>query len=115
MLIAALPVGASAAKPGPRTAAAPRVAQQPTTADAALDPLADPEELEQQAAALRDSEGELGREVERLERQATRFERIAIVRKQHDRASELDLRDDVDPRRVAVRSSAADTSHDSGA
>ncbi len=74
--------------------------------DESLDPLADPEELDQQAAALRDSEAELGREIDRLDHQAQRFDRMAAVRKQHDRAGELDRRDDVDPRRVAVRTSA---------
>lgn len=66
--------------------------------DDSLDPLADPEELEDQAAALADSEAELGREVARLDAQAARFDRLAALRRQHDRAEELVLRDDVDPR-----------------
>ena len=74
--------------------------------DEALDPLADPEELALQAAALRDSEAELAREIDRLAQQAERFDRIAAVRKQHDRAEELDRRDDGDPRRVASRGGA---------
>lgn len=66
--------------------------------DDSLDPLADPDDLEDQAAALADSEAELGREVARLDVQAARFDRLATLRKQHDRAEELVLRDDADPR-----------------
>ena len=70
--------------------------------DEALDPLADPEELEQQAAELRDVEVELGREVARLEQQATRYDRMAALRRQHDRAAELAVRDESDPRRIGT-------------
>ncbi len=66
--------------------------------DDALDPLADPEELDDQVAALVDSEAELAREVARLDGQAGRFDRLAALRRQHDRAEELATRDDVDPR-----------------
>ncbi len=67
--------------------------------DTAIDPLADPEELDQQAAALRESEVELLRQVSALEAQGTELERRAELRKQHDRAIELDRRDDNQPRR----------------
>ncbi len=96
-------------------APAPAPSRRIVIPDDALDPLADPEELEQQAGALRDSEAELGREVDRLEQQVTRFDRMAAVRKQHDRAEELDRRDDADPRRVAVRSGNESASDDDSA
>jgi hypothetical protein len=68
--------------------------------DDALDPLADPEELEQQAAALRDSEAELAHQVDSLARQVARFRRIGDLRQQHERAGVLALRDDEGPRRI---------------
>ncbi len=71
--------------------------------DEALDPLADPEELELQAAHLRDAEAELGREVARLEAQAVRYDRAAELRRQHERAAELAVRDESDPRRIGTQ------------
>lgn len=68
--------------------------------DDALDPLADPEELDQQAAALRAGEAELAREGDRLLRQATAWQRQAELRAQHDRAGDLAQRDDDAPRRT---------------
>lgn len=70
--------------------------------DERLDPLADPEELDLQAASLRDTEAELLREVERLESQVKRFDRMAELRKQHERADELGRRDEADPRRIGT-------------
>jgi len=67
--------------------------------DTKIDPLADPEELDQQASALRDTEAELARQVTGLEVQAKELERIAAVRRQHDRASEIARREDDTPRR----------------
>ncbi len=78
-------------------APAPRV-KRIVIPDDSLDPLADPEELEAQAAALVDSEAELAREVARLDGEAGRLDRQAALRRQHDRAEELAIRDDVDPR-----------------
>jgi hypothetical protein len=69
--------------------------------DLEVDPLADPEELEQQAAALRDSEAELSRQVVGLEKQATELDEVAKLRKAHDRASDLAKRDDDQPQRTA--------------
>lgn len=69
--------------------------------DLEVDPLADPEELAQQAAALRDSEAELARQVVGLEKQATELDEIAKLRKAHDRASDLAKRDDDQPQRSA--------------
>ena len=62
--------------------------------DADVDPLADPEDLDRQAAALRDSEAELARQVNGLESQAKDLDRVAILRKQHERAGVLANRDD---------------------
>jgi len=69
--------------------------------DDEIDPLADPEDLEAQAKALRASESELEREIASLEKTATRFRKQAELRKQHERADELASRDDSNPRRTA--------------
>lgn len=69
--------------------------------DLEVDPLADPEELEAQAAALRDSEAELSRQVVGLEKQATELDEVAKLRKAHERASDLAKRDDDQPQRTA--------------
>lgn len=69
--------------------------------DLEVDPLADPDELEAQAAALRDSEAELSRQVVGLEKQATELDEVAKLRKAHDRASDLAKRDDDQPQRTA--------------
>jgi hypothetical protein len=62
--------------------------------DLQVDPLADPEELDQQAAALRETEAELGAQLEGLQVQHDALERIATLRKQHDRTHQLDRRED---------------------
>lgn len=69
--------------------------------DLEVDPLADPDELEAQAAALRDSEAELSRQVVGLEKQAQELDEVAKLRKAHDRASDLAKRDDDQPQRTA--------------
>jgi hypothetical protein len=70
--------------------------------DESLDPLADPEELDQQIASLRDTEGALLREVAQLEEQAAKFDHMARLRAQHERADELARRDEADPRRIGT-------------
>ncbi len=77
--------------------------------DLEVDPLADPEELEQQAAALRDSEAELSRQVVGLEKQATELDEVAKLRKAHDRASDLAKRDDDQPQRTAQQGGSRGT------
>ncbi len=62
--------------------------------DADVDPLADPEDLDRQAAALRESEDELKRQMQNLESQAKDLDRVANLRKQHERAGVLANRDD---------------------
>jgi hypothetical protein len=68
--------------------------------DEQLDPLADPEELDQQAAALRQGEAELARQAASLARQAASWQHQADLRRQHERARDLALRDDDQPRRT---------------
>lgn len=74
--------------------------------DLEIDPLADPEELEQRAVELRASEGELNRQLVGLNAQATELEHLVSLRKQHSRAGDVFYRDDDQPQRG--------TSHKSG-
>nr|MBA3821352.1 hypothetical protein [Deltaproteobacteria bacterium] len=64
-----------------------------------LDPGADPEDLDLQAAQLRALEAELQRQIGGLEKQSKDLERVAELRTSHDRASVLDRRDDGQPSR----------------
>ncbi len=68
-----------------------------------IDPLADPEELEQQAAAIRESEAELAVQVASLDHRAARLGRAAELRKQHARASDLSEREQGQTRRGTFR------------
>jgi hypothetical protein len=74
--------------------------------DMQIDPLADPEELDQQAKAILDAETELANQLKGLEAQAKELERIAVLRKQHDRSNELDRRDDNNARKGATPTTA---------
>src|SRR5215831_6510243 len=65
--------------------------------DFEIDPLADPEELEQRAAELRAAEDELGRQLAGLQAQAEELDHLAVLRRQHDRAGDLFNRDDAEP------------------
>lgn len=76
--------------------------------DDALDPLADPEELDEQAAALRDAEAALAAEVARLDRRARTFDAAAELRRQHERAESMSATDDDGVNRVAVRAGATE-------
>jgi len=71
--------------------------------DFEVDPLADPEELEQRAAELRASEDDLGRQLAGLKAQATEFDHLAQLRKQHERAGDLFNRDDDEPHHNTAR------------
>jgi len=71
--------------------------------DLDVDPLADPEELDQRAAELRASEDELARQLVGLDSQAGELERLALLRKQHERAGEIFNRDDDQPHRNTTR------------
>lgn len=70
--------------------------------DMQIDPLADPEELDQQAKAIQAAEAELSNQLKGLEGQAKELERIAVLRKQHDRSNEMDRRDDNSARKGAT-------------
>ena len=76
-----------------------RAAHRIVLPDLQIDPLADPEELDQQAAALRASEAELAKQIAGLDTQAKELERVAMLRKQHDRTNEMDRREDNNARR----------------
>ena len=71
--------------------------------DDALDPLADPEELDDQVAALRDAEAALAAEVARLGQRVDRFAAMAELRRQHERAESMARDDDDAARRIALR------------
>jgi hypothetical protein len=71
--------------------------------DLEVDLLADPEELDQRAAELRASEDELSRQLAGLNAQAAELDRLAALRKQHERAGALVNRDDDQPHRNAPR------------
>lgn len=62
--------------------------------DGEVDPLADPEDLDRQAQALRETEAQLQREAQALDGQAKDLDRVAMLRKQHERAGVLANRDD---------------------
>jgi hypothetical protein len=73
--------------------------------DLEIDPLADPEELEQRAIELRASEAELTHQLVGLDQQATELEHLASLRKQHSRAGDVFYRDDDQPYRGASHKS----------
>lgn len=86
--------------------APPKVVKKIVIPDANIDPLADPDELEHQAAALRDSEDALARQVKALEGQAAELDHVAEARKQHERAGQLAMREDDQPQRSAQTSAS---------
>ena len=74
-----------------------------------LDPLADPEDLDKEAGALKQTEVELQRQVDELDRQSTALKQAADARKEHDRAVELAVRDDDTPHRGATHTTGGAT------
>ena len=72
--------------------------------DAEIDPLADPQELEQQAAALAAVEKQLDAQRKGLDAQQKDLTLVAELRSAHERAGELSTRDDDQPQRGAPRS-----------
>ena len=82
--------------------------------DERMDPLADPEELEDHAALLRQSEAELAKELARLEQQADRYRYMVTLGAKRERAAELGRLDDDQPRRTSVRSGTGPASGDVG-
>jgi hypothetical protein len=87
-----------------RSMLAPQVKDAPrhiVIPDLEIDPLADPEELDQRAAELRESEDELHRQLAVLRAQVAELDRRVLLRKQHERAGDLVNRDDDQPQRSA--------------
>lgn len=77
-----------------------------------IDPLADPEELEVQAALIAQSEGELLREATLLDRRAERYRRLARLQDKRLRAGAAGVFDDDRPRRGGGRGEAAKNARD---
>lgn len=89
-----------------RAQLAPQVKDAPrriVIPDFDIDPLADPEELDQRAVELRASEDDLGRQLAGLQAQAVELDRLVLLRKQHERAGELFNRDDDEPHHATAR------------
>ena len=76
-----------------------RAARRIVLPDTKIDPRLDPEELDEQVAAIKQVEGELERQIRGLEEQATELQRVHDLRQQHARTLELDRRDDNSSRR----------------
>jgi hypothetical protein len=71
--------------------------------NADIDPLADPEELERQAAALMAVEKQLEAQRMGLDKQQKELTQVAALRSAHERAGELSTRDDDQPHRGAQK------------
>ena len=82
--------------------------------DGTLDPLADPEELDQQAQSLHAAENALSVQVALLDSQSSSLQRAAQLRREHDRAGDLAMRDDDEPRHGAAESRGGAASTPSG-
>ena len=82
-----------------------RVPKKIVIPDGQLDPLADPEDLDKQAADLKQAEAELANQAKGLDGQAKDLADVADVRKHHERAIDMSRRDDDQPLRGAQRSS----------
>jgi hypothetical protein len=92
---------------GMRTKLAPPLAapKKIVIPDAEIDPLADPQELEQQAAALAAVEKQLDTQRKVLDQQQKDLTLVAELRGAHERAGELATRDDDQPQRGSTRTS----------
>ncbi len=87
---------------------APRTAKKIVMPELAIDPLADPEELEQQAAAIRESEAALATQVAMLDQRAARLDKTTELRRQHARAETLSEREEGQTRRGTFRNTRSD-------
>jgi len=87
-------------------------AQKIVLPDDEIDPLADADELDQQAAALKAAEAELTKQVATLDGDASRFTKQAELRKQHERAGEMASRDDDNPRHTSASGNGASVATD---
>ena len=79
-----------------------------------LDPLADPEDLDKEAGALRQTEGELQRQVDELDHQQAALKQAADARKEHDRAVDLASRDDNEPHRTSPHATSRESNSAGG-
>lgn len=70
-----------------------------------VDPNADPEDLDAQAAELRQIEAELLRQANSLDKQSKDLEQVAELRRSHERTIALDRREDNTPTRNAPQNS----------
>jgi hypothetical protein len=93
----------------------PKVATKIVIPDANIDPLADPDELDHQAAALQASEDALARQVRGLDAQAAELAHVAEIRKQHERAGDLAMREDDQPHRSTQPSTSTSKTVDTPA
>ncbi len=80
-----------------------------------IDPLADPEELDEHIKQLLESEEQLRKQMVGLDKQAKDLDDVAKLRKQHDRAGELSRRDDDQPQRTASQGGARGVTTNDGA
>ena len=83
--------------------------------DAEVDPLADPEELDQQAQAIAETEKQLANQVAGLDAQAAELAHVADLRKHNERAKDLMLAEDDQPHRNVQHSSGDHGASDSAA
>jgi hypothetical protein len=97
-------LAAERAKLAPQVGPAPKKIVIPSCDDS----LGDPEELDQCATALRESEVELKKQADSLDAQAKELAHQAELRSQHDRAIEIGTREDDQPHRTAQPSSTRD-------
>jgi hypothetical protein len=74
--------------------------------DAEIDPLADPEELDQQVQVIAETEKQLANQVAGLDAQAAELAHVADLRKHNERAKDLMLSEDDQPHRNAQQSSS---------
>ena len=77
--------------------------------DTTIDQLADPEELEQQAQVITDTEKQLAAQVAALDQQAGELTRVAELRKSADRAKDMMIREDDQPHRDMAHSTSHTT------
>jgi hypothetical protein len=80
-----------------------------------IDPLADEAELREQAALIEDTVQKLEREESLLARRESRYDKMARLQKQHERADELAVFDDNQPRRTTSRQGGDDNRGGNGA
>jgi hypothetical protein len=91
-----------------RTRVAPQVASAPhkiVVPNSDIDPSADPEDLDRQAAALKQTDDELARQETSLAKQVDDLNHIAQVTKEHNRAQDVAYRDDDQSHRTTTSSS----------